>query len=79
MFTLRSLHAGVLTAAAAFAATVAAQESPNLGETPSAELIAAWDISVEPDGTGLPPGSGTTPGYTRSPASRGRRQAEYAP
>jgi len=40
-------------------AAAAAQEGPNLGETPSPELIAAWDISVSPDGTGLPAGSGT--------------------
>ena len=31
----------------------------NIGRTPTAEEIAAWDISVTPDGEGLPPGSGT--------------------
>jgi len=30
-----------------------------LGKTPSAEEISARDISVSPDGKGLPPGSGT--------------------
>lgn len=30
-----------------------------LGKTPSAEEIRARDISISPDGTGLPPGSGT--------------------
>ena len=31
----------------------------NIGRTPTAEEIAAWDISVTPDGEGLPSGSGT--------------------
>lgn len=30
-----------------------------LGHTPSPDEIRQWDISVAPDGTGLPPGSGT--------------------
>ena len=50
---------GLVTVAATLFATASAQESPNLGATPSPELIAAWDISVAADGTGLPPGSGT--------------------
>jgi cytochrome c len=32
---------------------------PNLGKPISPAEIAAWDISIMPDGTGLPPGSGT--------------------
>jgi mono/diheme cytochrome c family protein len=32
---------------------------PNLGQPLTAADIAAWDISIQPDGTGLPPGSGT--------------------
>jgi len=32
---------------------------PNLGKSIDAAEIAAWDISILPDGTGLPPGSGT--------------------
>lgn len=32
---------------------------PNLGEPLSAQEMAAWNITVLPDGTGLPPGSGT--------------------
>jgi hypothetical protein len=35
-------------------------EGPNLGKRLSAEEIAAWDISVMPDGGNLPPGSGTS-------------------
>lgn len=50
---------GIVALAATVLATAAAQEGPDLGETPSPELIAAWDISVAPDGAGLPPGSGT--------------------
>jgi cytochrome c len=36
-----------------------AQEGPRLGVAATAEQIAAWDISIGPDGAGLPPGSGT--------------------
>jgi cytochrome c len=36
-----------------------AQESPNLGRPATPAEIAGWDISIPPDGTGLPPGSGT--------------------
>jgi cytochrome c len=32
---------------------------PNLGKTASPEEIASWDISIGPDGAGLPSGSGT--------------------
>ena len=34
-------------------------ESPDLGKAASPEEIAAWDVSIDPDGAGLPPGSGT--------------------
>ena len=33
-------------------------EGPNLGKPIEPAEIAAWDISIMPDGTGLPPGSG---------------------
>jgi cytochrome c len=35
------------------------QEGPRLGVPATAAEIAAWDISIGPDGAGLPPGSGT--------------------
>src|SRR5437016_727948 len=35
-------------------------DGPNLGKLVSPAEIAAWDISVMPDGTGLPAGSGTS-------------------
>jgi mono/diheme cytochrome c family protein len=34
-------------------------ESPDLGKAVSPAEIASWDISIGPDGAGLPPGSGT--------------------
>jgi len=43
----------------ALASPVAAQQSPNLGKPISPEDLASWDISIGPDGAGLPPGSGT--------------------
>src|SRR5476649_2740733 len=43
----------------ALAATALAQQSPNLGTPISQEDLATWDISVGPEGAGLPPGSGT--------------------
>jgi cytochrome c len=35
-------------------------ETPNLGKPIDEAAIAAWDISILPDGTGLPQGSGTS-------------------
>jgi mono/diheme cytochrome c family protein len=34
-------------------------ETPNLGRPATTAQIAGWDISVGPDGSGLPPGGGT--------------------
>ena len=34
-------------------------QTPNLGRVATPEEIAAWDISIGPDGAGLPPGNGT--------------------
>jgi S-disulfanyl-L-cysteine oxidoreductase SoxD len=34
-------------------------ETPNLGHTATPAQIAGWDISIQPDGGGLPPGNGT--------------------
>jgi mono/diheme cytochrome c family protein len=34
-------------------------ESPNLGRQATSAQIVGWDISVGPDGVGLPPGQGT--------------------
>jgi len=53
------LAAAAPAALFALASPAFAQQSPNLGKPISAEDLAAWDISVGPDGAGLPPGSGT--------------------
>jgi mono/diheme cytochrome c family protein len=37
----------------------AAMQGPDLGRLAAPEEVAAWDISIAPDGSGLPPGSGT--------------------
>jgi S-disulfanyl-L-cysteine oxidoreductase SoxD len=39
--------------------TSATMDSPNLGRDATPAQIAGWDISVGPDGAGLPPGKGT--------------------
>jgi hypothetical protein len=52
-----ALCAGSL--ALAVAASAALAEGPNLGKPVTPADIAPWDISIMPDGTGLPPGSGT--------------------
>jgi len=49
----------VLAVALAFGASAAVAQTPRLGKPISEADIAAWDISATPDGTGLPPGSGT--------------------
>jgi len=50
-----------LIAAAALLALSSAAfgQSPNLGKPITPEDLAAWDISIGPDGAELPPGSGT--------------------
>src|SRR6516225_2406096 len=50
-----------LIAAAALLALSSAvfAQGPNLGKAISPEDLAAWDISIGPDGAGLPAGSGT--------------------
>lgn len=54
----RSLLVSALMLAAAAAASAQAPDY-NLGKTPTDEEIRAWDISITPDGKGLPAGSGT--------------------
>ena len=53
------LKAAVPAALFALASPAFAQHGPNLGKPISPEDLAAWDISIGPDGAGLPPGSGT--------------------
>lgn len=47
-----------LAAVCSLAATSVAAQTFDLGRPATAEEIAAWDIDVRPDGTGLPEGSG---------------------
>ena len=48
------------TAASVVLLSIAAHaEGPGLGRPVSPDEIAAWDISIGPDGAGLPPGRGT--------------------
>ena len=55
-----STHSRFLTVAAlAVVCSAALAESPNLGRVAAPEEIVSWDISIGPDGAGLPPGSGT--------------------
>jgi cytochrome c len=55
MFTLER----VAVFAALFAVLPALAQTPRLGQPISPEDIAQWDISIGPDGAGLPSGSGT--------------------
>ena len=57
MSTRKSLAALMLVLGVA--ASAAAAETPGLGKSISEADIKAWDIAVLPDGTNLPPGSGT--------------------
>ena len=53
------LVAAAPAALLALASPLFAQQGPNLGKPVSQEELASWDISIGPDGAGLPPGSGT--------------------
>src|SRR5437870_8499424 len=58
MYT-RKLGRYVVVFTIAIGASAAFAQGPNLGKPLNPAEIAAWDINVLPDGTGLPPGSGT--------------------
>ena len=57
--SMRELTCAALVLVAAGCAAPARVETPNLGRPATAAEIAGWDISVGPDGVGLPAGSGT--------------------
>jgi cytochrome c len=59
-----SSRSAILIAFGASAAwsVVAAQEGPGLGVAATPEQIEGWALTILPDGTGLPPGSGTARG-----------------
>jgi S-disulfanyl-L-cysteine oxidoreductase SoxD len=50
----------LLAGCASAGATRNAMEGPRLGRDATPAQIAGWDISVGPDGIGLPPGKGTS-------------------
>jgi S-disulfanyl-L-cysteine oxidoreductase SoxD len=58
MFT-PSRTSPALGLALCLAANAASADGPGLGKSIDPAEIAAWDISVSPDGTGLPAGAGT--------------------
>ena len=58
MFTHRLARSAVVLALA-LGSSAAVAAGPNLGKPITPAEIAAWDISIMPDGSGLPPGSGT--------------------
>jgi len=55
--SMRSL--GAVALSMGIVSFASAQEGPGLGVAISAEDLVAWDISIETDGEGLPPGAGT--------------------
>ena len=55
----RDLVVAVIALVAVGCTRATVVETPNLGQPVTATQIAGWDISVGPDGVGLPPGSGT--------------------
>jgi S-disulfanyl-L-cysteine oxidoreductase SoxD len=54
-----SMRSSLLVAATLVFASAAAAETPNLGQSITEADLALWDISIGPDGVGLPQGSGT--------------------
>jgi S-disulfanyl-L-cysteine oxidoreductase SoxD len=57
--SMRDLAGAVIALVTVGCARATLVETPNLGQPATAAQIAGWDISVGPDGIGLPPGSGT--------------------
>jgi cytochrome c553 len=59
-YRLRLVTALGMLLAAAGASPVAAQmPTYGVGRAPTAEEVKDWDLTIPPDGRGLPPGSGT--------------------
>jgi cytochrome c len=58
--SMHEIGAGIVTVAALFLLAVpAGADGPNLGQPISQADLAPWDLTIMPDGAGLPPGSGT--------------------
>ena len=58
MFTHKLVNRAAVVALT-LGSSAACADGPNLGRPVDPAEIAAWDISIMPDGTGLPAGSGT--------------------
>jgi len=58
MFSLKNVSMVAVTSALVFAGHAGA-EGPGLGQEVSSADVTAWDISIAPDGMGLPKGSGS--------------------
>src|SRR5919108_3777437 len=62
MFTHRLWQSmGIVALLVAAGASPVAAQLPTygMGRPPTAEEVKAWDLTIRPDGQGLPPGSGT--------------------
>src|SRR5919108_188685 len=62
MFTHRLWQSmGIVALLVAAGASPVAAQLPTygMGRPPAAEEVKAWDLTIPPDGQGLPPGSGT--------------------
>ncbi len=59
MSMVKPLHAGIALALLAVAGSAGAADLPGLGKPVSEAELALWDMSIGPDGKGLPAGSGT--------------------
>ncbi len=57
--SMRDAGAAALAIGLALFARTSIAETPNLGKPVSEADIKAWNLTVYPDGAGLPPGSGT--------------------
>ena len=58
MYT-RKIRISAVVLALALSSSAALAQAPNFGKPINPAEIAAWDINILPDGTGLPPGNGT--------------------
>jgi cytochrome c len=57
--SMRKLVSATLLALASGASAALAADTPGLGQPVTEADLVKWDLSIGPDGAGLPPGSGT--------------------
>src|SRR6516162_6979234 len=56
---MRNRRVAAASASLVLLSSAALAEGPGLGRAAAPDEIASWDISITPDGAGLPPGRGT--------------------